>query len=343
MAFEADLHILLIDINAVGYSAMYQPELERLHVVDENGEKVSTSAIHGATNSVLKAINRHEDAVPFILWDGRPQWRHDLLSEYKAHRTLNSKGEVDEDKVAKKEDYKRQSQIIKLLMSDLGIPQISCPDSEADDLAGHICKHVPKGVRITLFTHDTDWLQAVSEYVRWENFRNPGEFIIPESFQQVFKKGPLKDGPFESPAEYLLCKAVAGDSSDGIDGIPGVGIKTAKKIKDKHNGFEALYQMVEEGNPPKLKTESAVAHGKEIIERNMILMDWANSTPVSEYVTIMVTPVEDPSLYDTYQLKRLKDVRGTVELESRGLSEAVRMLDKALHLASHPAEGEGEF
>jgi len=329
----SDLSILLIDANAIAYAAMYQPDLAHLK---SNGK--STAAIHGATSSIMSAIKRHEEAIPFVLWDGNPQWRKDILPEYKAHRVLKKDGSVDKEKMEIKEQVRIQSETIKLLLSDMGIPQIKCPDSEADDVAGFITKHLDN-CSIVMLSPDTDWLQACAttetKKVRWESPRKPGKLIDTEEMRNPKRdeKGKiiltaLKDGPFDSPKEYITLKAVSGDTSDGILGCPGLGLKTAKKVLDKFGSFETLWELHEQGKTPKPKKEATVAASKELIERNIKIMDWDFNPPL----------IEDPALYDEYELKRLKDQRESLNLDERGLQRAIVAVDKALHLAMYEPE-----
>lgn len=314
-------HILLIDINAIGYSSMYQPNLARLSY---NGE--STSALHGAPTAVLAALKRHINAVPFILWDGRPDWRFDIHSGYKAGRADTP------EKMAIKEDYKRQADILRLIFLDMGIPQVICPTSEADDLAGHLCKHLPPDVEITLITHDTDWLQVVSKTINWESPRTK-QTITLENFSET-----VKDGPFSDPAQYILCKAIAGDAADGIDGVSGVGLKKAKKALDKYGGLDGIFEAVDDGQASKDNLALKIAKDRELIKRNIHLMDWNYSPPISPDASIISSRIVDDEIYERFGLYRLKDSRKAFSMDALNFEVVMPMMERAMHLASYPNE-----
>lgn len=314
-------HILLIDANAFGYAAMYQPNLARL---SHNGQ--STAAIHGLPASVFGAMKRHPGALPVLLWDGHAAWRYAICPEYKSNRS------DDPAKVAIKDDYRRQSHVLRMLFADMGIPQIRCPDSEADDLAGHLCREIGGAADITLLTGDTDWLQAVSESVTWES-RDGRRVSIGN-----FTEGTEKDGGMRDPAEYILCKAIAGDTSDNIHGIDGIGTKKAKAALDKFGSLDGLCCAVESGaKEASGKGIQSIAAGMDIIHRNLDLMDWSRSPPINPYTSLMMSRMENPDLYDEYGLGSIRRHRN--EFDPSSLSApAIAMVDNALSRASMPRD-----
>ena len=120
---EPDL--LLIDVNGLGYAAMYQPNLAKLE-----HQGFSTAALHGALMSVFMRMGELPKATPLVIWDGRAQWRHDMYPGYKANR------KDDESKKAIRDAYALQVPWIQLILNRLGIPQVRCASAEADDIAG---------------------------------------------------------------------------------------------------------------------------------------------------------------------------------------------------------------
>lgn len=310
--------IILIDVNNIGYGAMYQPSLAGL---SHNGE--STSALHGVPMSVMSVLRRHPGAVPFVLWDGHSQWRYDLLPEYKAPR------KDDEEKRALRADYRRQADHLRLILADLGIPQVSCPHSEADDLAGHICRHLRDDVEVLLYTSDNDWLQAISPTVSRENVRD-GAVVTLEGFRRATEKY----GGFDDPSLFLLCKAMEGDKSDAIPGIERIGMKTAIKSLRKYGGLDALYAAVDSGKAGSDKTARRIADGREVTDRNLLLMDWRKAPPPSPWASsILAARIPDPGIYERFGLERLARSAGSFSLDGRPVTEMVREVERALYLA----------
>lgn len=307
-------HLILIDVNAVGYAAMYQPALARL---SHQGQ--STAAIHGATASVLSIMKAFPEAIPLILWDGHADWRYHLLPTYKATRNDDPK------KVAIKKDYRRQSEVLKRIFTDMGLPQAYCPRSEADDLAGHICRNRPEHLRITMATRDTDWLQAVGEGVTWMSTRTREQVGVDNFTDYLAKK---ENVALAGPDEYLLCKAMAGDTSDTIDGVPGVGLVKAKKLLDKYDGLNGIYAAAE-GKAEKLVHK--VMENREIIDRNLQLMDWKQSPPPSaDEFSLWSMRREDPDVYEDYGLSELQGKVGFLSLDRDRVKAMMTVIDHVL-------------
>lgn len=316
-------HILLIDANAFGYASMYQPNLSRL---SHNGQ--STAAIYGLPASVFSAMKRHPDALPVLLWDGHAAWRQEIYPEYKSNR------DDDPVKLAIKEDYRRQSNVLRMLFADIGIPQIRCPDSEADDLAGHLCREIGDQAEITLLTGDTDWLQAVSDTVTWES-RDGRRVSL-----STFTEGTEKDGGMNSPAEYILCKAIAGDASDNIAGVYGIGTKKAKAALDKFGSLEELCEAVRSGGKEASgKGIQSIAAGMDIIYRNLSIMDWSRSPPINPYTTLLAACMENTDLYDEYGLDSIRRYKDSFDHASLSVS-AINLIDGALSRAAMPRDAD---
>jgi len=123
--------ILLIDANAIGYASMYQPALSKLSFGGQ-----STAALHGVPNTLAKVMRQHPEATPVLLWDGKADWRHALLPEYKANRSdTPEKQEI-------RQAYRQQVPILQQILTQAGMPQVRNAHAEADDLAGYLARHL---------------------------------------------------------------------------------------------------------------------------------------------------------------------------------------------------------
>lgn len=164
----------------------------------------------------------------------------------------------------------------------MGVPQLSCHDAEADDLAGIIMRHMPISWLIEMLTRDTDWAQSLDHRSTWLSPFNEN----PISLQDLSDpEKTLKDGPFASPWIYLQSKALAGDKSDDIPGVDGVGLKTANKhIMGQGNGeIREFWRRVDAGEvKPKgvILERLASQESREMFERNLKMMDWRCAPPV---------------------------------------------------------------
>lgn len=263
--------ISLIDINGLGYASMYIGAFSKMQV---NG--FSTGGLYGALTSLLSNMKRNPNTLPVVLWDRRATWRHLEFPGYKGNRSDTP------EKVEIRKTYRSQVPIIQLMINALGIPQVSCGESEADDLAGVICRNIDPSWQIQLTSKDTDWYQSIADNVIWYS---PMSKISVDLAVLADPNNGLSDGHFFSPREYLMAKALAGDTSDCIPGIEKVGLATAVKIMRAHGGtIDAFWAEVDAGTyEPKGVVEKRVAldESRETYKRNLRLMDWSLAPPIN--------------------------------------------------------------
>lgn len=147
----------------------------------------------------------------YIVLEGRPVSRYELLPEYKANRKV----EVDDPKYAELQKFFAQKDVIvDLLSKHFPVSVVRHPTSECDDTIYNLIKTSSTAVPWTVVSNDTDFIQLLQEFPHmkiWNPMKK--EFVIP-------------------PAEYdyVTWKSLRGDGSDNIPGIPGVGDKTAADI-----------------------------------------------------------------------------------------------------------------
>lgn len=252
--------ILLIDANSIGYAAMYQPELAKL---SKNG--FCTAAMHGLPATVFRLMRRFPGATPMLLWDGQAQWRRDLYPDYKI--TRHADPAVQEIKRL----YKAQGAYLRQIFHRMGFPQIAEKTTEADDIAGLIVRNAPSDLKVLMITTDSDWPQALRPNASILNPRTNVYIDLAHLATTEFKGGPFVD-----PDQYLTAKCLAGDDSDCITGVEGIGLKTGAKILNDFGSLQALWDLVDSGENFKSKRVTAVAseEGREIYLRNRRLMDW---------------------------------------------------------------------
>ena len=317
--------IMLVDISGLGYAAMYSP-LGKL-----NFEGLPTGGIHGAIASLFARMAQRPNAVPVILWDNKAHWRHEMFAGYKALRG------ADPEKREIRNQYRLQVPYIQMLLSIMGIPQVSCGESEADDLAGAICRELDTSWFIELVSRDGDWWQQLDERTVW--------------YSPVHRKGlslaalsdpanGMKDGHFLSTNEYLEAKALAGDTSDEIPGILGVGLLTACKIIRAHGtSIREFWAQVDSGHvTPKgvVMTRMAEASSRAIFERNVKLMDWREAPPLDMRALSVTAGKVDYEMLEAEAsclgLKKLTaNAREALKPWKNGWGSALDAVDAALH------------
>jgi 5'-3' exonuclease len=272
--------LLLVDVNVLGIGAMRQYQYRDL---THRGKE--TGAILGIVEKLADLAADHPDRVPIAIWDDRCRWREEIYPRYKRHRWETP------EQIALLESYLWQAEIARELLTHLGVPQIFAAGFEADDIAGAIARRADPSWRIRLATTDTDWLQGLRDNVDW--------FSV--STQRVVTLGDLGNpdrvagGPFLSVDHFIQSKALAGDASDGIPGVRGVGIKTAARIIRDHGSVEALWARHDAGEPLKgvVLQRAAGPEYRAAYQRNLLLMDWRLAPRLDGAVEIVEGARED--------------------------------------------------
>ncbi|MEE2789537.1 MAG: DNA polymerase I [Myxococcota bacterium] len=180
-----------------------------------------TNAVFGFTRLLLNVIRDREPSHVAVLFDRKePTFRHDMYPEYKANRPEPP------------DDLKPQFALCKAAVKHLGIPSIDMPGFEADDLIGTLATQWTAGHPtgdVVLVTADKDMMQLVNDRVSmWD-----GKEKTTDRAGVIDKFGV----PPELVADVL---GLAGDSSDNIPGVPGIGVKTAATLLQNFGGLDAL-------------------------------------------------------------------------------------------------------
>lgn len=324
-AVDTPADIMLIDVNNLLYAAMYTP----LGTLQYEG--FPTGGILGTLNSIFARMADRPGAIPVVLWDCKAQWRYDLLPEYKGSRFASP------EKQAVRESARRQSPIVRIILSDLGIPQVACGGSEADDLAGVICRNIDPSWTIELVSGDTDWWQSLAPNVTW--YSNVNKIGLTLERLSDPESG-LKDGHFITPAEYLQCKALSGDASDEIPGIDKVGLRTAAKIIRANGGdIRNFWSGVAAGTvTPKgvIETRVASAESQALFERNIRLMDWSLAPEIDAgFLAVTAGKPDWVAVNQAAEEFGLKKVRSRAETALKpwttGWGDALWAVDAALN------------
>jgi len=286
--------LLLVDINVLGFWSMRQSAYLGL-----SAGNLPTGAIHGTLDKLFELLDVWADHAPIVLWDDRCGWREQILPEYKRHRWATPAQQ------ALLKSYLRQAAVVRELLMHLALPQLFCQGFEADDLAGVIVRESDPSWPIVLATTDTDWLQAIRENVTWVSPAS-GACLTLEDLRDPTK---VKGGPFDSTDHYISAKALAGDTSDGIPGVQGVGLTTAGKIIREYGSVESLWAEYDAGKVVKGRVwqRAAMPENREVYRRNLRLIDWrlAPSRPtINELHMEAANPKEYRRICQALQLRR---------------------------------------
>lgn len=151
----------------------------------------------------------------YFVTEGRPKKRLEALPEYKANRVIEDDGTPETSKKIQeiRSFWRQKDDIIHLLESHFPVSVIRHPDFECDDVIHNLIRRSTSAVNWTVVSNDSDFTQLLNR------------------FTNVTLYNPMtKSNVDEPPYDYVMWKALRGDGSDNISGIPGVGDKTAEEL-----------------------------------------------------------------------------------------------------------------
>ena len=223
--------IVLIDGHSILNRAFYGlPDLT-------NAEGLHTNAIYGFLTIMFKILEEEKPEYLTVAFDVHaPTFRHEMYDAYKGTR----KPMADE--------LRQQVPVIKEVLGAMGIKTIEQAGLEADDLLGTISRRgEERGMEVSVISGDRDLLQLATEHVK---------IRIPKTKQgrtevEDYYSEDVKNRYQVTPLEFVDLKALMGDTSDNIPGVPSIGEKTATKIITEYHSIENAYAHVEELKPPR--------------------------------------------------------------------------------------------
>ncbi len=223
--------IVLIDGHSILNRAFYGvPDLT-------NSEGLHTNAIYGFLNIMFKILEEEKPEYLTVAFDVHaPTFRHQMYGEYKGTRKPML------------EELRQQVPIMKEVLRAMGVKIIEQAGLEADDLLGTISKRCEaEGMDVSVISGDRDLLQLATEKVK---------IRIPKTKQgrtevEDYYASDVKARYQVTPKEFIDLKALMGDSSDNIPGVPSVGEKTATNIIVQYGSIENAFAHVDEIKPPR--------------------------------------------------------------------------------------------
>lgn len=235
---------VVIDGNSILYRAFYAlPSL-----MQANGNY--TNAVYGFANMIIKVINDIKPTHLAVAFDvSKKTFRNEIYAEYKGTR----KPMPDE--------LRSQIQPVKTMLSLMKIKTIEKENIEADDIIGTLSKKFDN-TDVIIVTGDRDSLQLVSEnVVVYLNKKGLSDV-------KIMNLDAMNEEYGMTPDSFLHLKALQGDNSDNIPGVPGIGPKTAIELIQKYKTLDGVYSHLDELKPG-VKTK--LDNGKDLAEMSFKL------------------------------------------------------------------------
>ena len=255
-------HYYLIDGSGYIFRAYYAlPPLSR------KSDGLPTGAVSGFCSMLFKLLedSRADDSnerpthFAVIFDSARKNFRNDIFKDYKANRS-----EAPED-LAPQFEYIRKS------VKAFNLPCVELLNYEADDLIATYAKQISKlGAKVTVISSDKDLMQLVSKDIRlYDPMKNK---VIGE--KEVIEKFGVK------PDQVIDVQSLAGDSSDNIPGVPGIGVKTAAELINKYKNLDTLLKKASEIKQNKRRETLIENKDKALLSRKLVTLK--SNVPVTD-------------------------------------------------------------
>lgn len=247
-------HFYLIDGSGYIFRAYYAlPPLTR------KSDGLPVGAVSGFCSMLFKLLedsksneNLQKPTHFAVIFDAaRKTFRNEIYSDYKANRS-----EAPDD-LAPQFEYIRKSVVA------FNLPSVDLPNYEADDLiATYVEQILAKGAKVTIVSSDKDLMQLYRKDVRiFDPMKN--KFITSEDIVTKFGVGPEK---------VIDVQSLAGDSSDNVPGVPGIGVKTAAELINKYGTLEKLLDNAQEIKQNKRRETLIENKDKAIISKKLVTL-----------------------------------------------------------------------
>lgn len=245
--------LVLIDGHSILNRAYYGvPELT-------NSEGLHTNAVYGFLNIMFKILDEEKPDYLTVAFDlSAPTFRHKMYDAYKGTRKPMPAELVE------------QVPLIKEALKAMNICVVTKEGYEADDILGTLAKRAEsEGMVVSVVSGDRDLLQLATDNIK---------IRIPKT-----KKGTTEIEDYNTaqvvetygvtPLEFIDMKALMGDASDNIPGVPGIGEKTAGAIVSKYHSIENAYEHVDEITPNKARTNLKEYYEQAQLSKTLATID----------------------------------------------------------------------
>ncbi len=220
-----------------------------------------SNAVYGFAVTLRKILKTYSPDYIAVAFDLRgPTFRHEIYPEYKAGRPPMP------------DELGEQFAPVKQFLKFLNIPVLEVQSYEADDIIAAVAKHASiAGLRVAIVTSDKDMYQLVDDKIIILDTKSGKEYGVAE----------VKEKFGVTPVAIRDLLALAGDSSDNIPGVPGVGPKTAVKLLNEFGSIDGIYEGIESVKGDKLRLR--LKENKELayLSRTLVTLDHAPPIDIS--------------------------------------------------------------
>ena len=252
---KRDPLLMIMDGHAMVHRSFRAISTQRHLTVNATGEDVT--GVYGFANVFLRALNEWNPAYCAIAFDlSEPTFRHKQFPEYKGQRESTP------------EELRPQFGRVKQLMESFGVPVFELEGWEADDVIGTLAAQAEKiGMDSVILTGDRDTFQLISPRVRVDLASSIQDRKVYDEEALMERYSGL------TAAQQTDFKALLGDSSDNIPGVPKVGEKTAIALLNEYHNLEGIYEHLEEVKRPSVKSSLEEFKDRAFFNRGLMTID----------------------------------------------------------------------
>jgi len=239
--------IYLIDGHSYAYRAFHAIR----QLTDSNG--LALNAVYGFIRMLLKLIKDEAPEYIAVAFDTPgPTFRHELYDQYKANRAEQP------------EEMRHQIPLIKEVVEAFNIPIFELDEYEADDVLATLATVAgAHGLEAIVVSGDKDMLQLISDDIKVLNPHDENPLRDADYVKKKFGVGP------EQMRDLM---AMAGDTSDNVPGVPGVGPKTAADLLAEYETLEGVYEHIDEIKGPKRRENIAENRELALLSRDLVTL-----------------------------------------------------------------------
>ena len=294
--------LVLIDGHSILHRAFYGvPDLT-------NAKGLHTNAVYGFLNIMFRILEEEKPDFLAVAFDVHaPTFRHELYEAYKGTRKPMP------------EELREQVPVLKDVLRAMRVTIVEQAGLEADDILGTLAKKAQaQGMEVSLVSGDRDLLQVADEHIKiripkTKMGRTEVEDYYPEDVVKAFQVTPL---------QFIDLKALMGDSSDNVPGVPKVGQKTATELMVQYGSMEEIYAHVEEISKKSIR-ESLIAN-RELADLSKVLGTIRTDSDVSmDYEASKAEGFYTKEAYDLFKELEFRNMLSRFDQEQADRNEDI--------------------
>lgn len=258
-----------------------------------NSEGLHTNAVYGFLNILFRILEEeHPDYLTVAFDVSAPTFRHQMYADYKGTRKPMA------------EELRQQVPVMKEVLRAMGVVVVEKAGYEADDLLGTLAKRAEaQGMLVSVVSGDRDLLQLASERIkiRIPKTKRTGTEVEDYLAEQVMEKYHV------TPTEFIDVKALMGDTSDNVPGVPGIGEKTAVKMISQYGSIENAYAHIDEMPKSKVRESFRENYEKAQFSKKLVTIE-TNAQIDHDIEKARLTSLYTPEAYELCKRLEFKNM-----------------------------------